>query len=60
MIADYDGTGFFAVEMAKDLRALAIESLAELDVGRDGVWPPIAFHMSIRFDVAHIGYFPDV
>ena|SRR6266704_1654426 len=59
MFADYDRPRRFADEFAKDLRALAIEAFTEFYVCRDRVRPPVLFHMSILFDVAHVGNFPE-
>jgi len=53
MFADDNCARFFASELSKNLRALAIEALAELHVWRDRLWPPIGFDTPIRCDVAH-------
>ena len=55
MFADDDCVWFVVAEMPKNLRGLAIKSFAELDIWRNRLRPPIAFHMSILFDVAHDG-----
>jgi hypothetical protein len=55
VIAEDDGARRFAFQMAKNLRALAIEALAENDVGRNGILPPIAFDASFAVNVAHDG-----
>ena len=55
MLPDYDFARLFAAKMAKDLRALTIEAFTELDVWRNRLRPPITFHMSILFNVAHVG-----
>jgi hypothetical protein len=60
MSADDNGTRIFAPEMPKDLRALAIKSFAKFHIWRDRVHPPVAFDMSILFDVAHEGKFPEL
>src|ERR1700716_2946295 len=59
MVTDHNCAGFFADHFPKNLRALAIEAFAEFNVWRDRVLPPILFHMSIWFDVAHVGNFPE-
>jgi hypothetical protein len=59
MVTDHNCAGFFADHFPKNLRALAIEAFAEFNVWRDRVLPPILFHMSILFDVAHVGNFPE-
>ena len=59
MFADNNRVRLLADEFAKDLRALAVETFAEFDVWRDRVRPPIFLHMSILFDVAHVGNFPE-
>src|SRR5215813_8642347 len=53
MFADYDCAWLLAPKLSKDLRALAIETLAELDIRRDWLRPPIAFNISIFSNVAH-------
>src|ERR1700736_6021331 len=59
MIANYNCAWFFADHFAKNLRALAIEAFAEFNIWRDRMRPPILLHMSILFDVAHVGNFPE-
>ena len=53
VIANDNRARLRAAQMPKNLRALAIESVAKFYVWRDGVRPPIAFHMPISSDVAH-------
>src|ERR1043166_8504837 len=53
MFADDDCPGFFASQLPKDLRALAIKSLAECDIRRNRLRPPIAFDLPIFSNVAH-------
>jgi len=60
MLAEHDGAGAFIAQKSKDLRSLAIETFAELHVWRNRLRPPIALYMSILFDVAHVGNFPEV
>jgi hypothetical protein len=60
MSADDNGTRVFAAKMPKDLRALAIKSFAKFDIWRDRLQPPVIFDMSILFDVAHEGKFPEL
>jgi hypothetical protein len=55
MFANYDCARFFASEHSKNLRALAIETLAELHVRRDRLLPPIVFNVSVLSNVAHNG-----
>src|SRR5207247_4462998 len=55
MIAEDDRARCFALEVPKDLGALAIEAFAEDDVGRDRVFPPIAFDPPLDVNVAHAG-----
>src|SRR5882724_6254563 len=57
MVADYDRARFCAAQVPENLRALAIKSFAEFHIWRDRLRPPIAFHMPIRLDIAHDGYF---
>ena|SRR6266581_4657836 len=59
MFANDNCAGLFADHLAKNLRGLAIKAFAEVDVRRDRVRPPILFHMSIVFNVAHLGNFPE-
>ena len=60
MFADNYGVRLFAPKLAEDLRGLAIESLAKLDIWRDRVRPPIGFDMSILSDVTHDENFPEL
>src|SRR6266481_1637022 len=60
VIAKHDCTGFFTPKMPEDLRGLTIESLPKFDIGRDRMRPPVVFHMSILFYVAHPGNFPEL
>jgi hypothetical protein len=60
MLADNYCSGFRAAKFAEDLRALTVKSFAELDVAWNRMRPPIILDMSIRFDVAHEGNFPEV
>jgi hypothetical protein len=60
MFADNYGVRLFAPKLAEDLRGLAIESLAKFDIWRDRLWPPIAFDVSIFFNVAHEGKCPEL
>src|SRR5437016_1733059 len=53
MFANHDCARFFASEHSKNLRALAIEALAELHVRRDRLLPPVVFNVSVLSDVAH-------
>jgi hypothetical protein len=53
MFADDYCARFFVSEESKNLRALAIKTVAELYVRRDRLPPPIVFHVSIFFNVAH-------
>jgi hypothetical protein len=53
VIANDNRVRLRAAQMPKNLRALAIESVAKFYVWRDGMGPPIAFHMPISSDVAH-------
>src|SRR5436190_22746515 len=53
MFTDDDCVRFFAPKLSKDLRALAIKSLAECDIRRDRLRPPVAFDAAIFSDVAH-------
>jgi hypothetical protein len=55
VIAENDGAGRFALEVAKDLGTLAVEAVAEDDVGRDRFLPPIVFDSALAVDVAHDG-----
>ena len=54
VFADDDCARFFASELPKNLRALAIKAVAELHVRRDWFLPPIAIDASIFFNVAHV------
>jgi hypothetical protein len=60
MVAEDDCTGFFIAKMPEDLRGLTIESLPKFYVCWDRIGPPVAFDMSILFDVAHEGKFPEL
>jgi hypothetical protein len=60
MLADNYCTRFPAAKFPEDLRALTVKSFAELDVAWNRMRPPIVLDMSIRFDVAHEGNFPEV
>jgi hypothetical protein len=53
VIADDNRARLRAAKMPKNLRALAIKSVAKSYVWRDGMGPPIAFHMPISSDVVH-------
>jgi hypothetical protein len=53
MFADDHCARFFASEKSKNLRTLAIKTLAELHIRRDRLPPPIVFHVSIFSNVAH-------
>jgi hypothetical protein len=53
VFADDDGARFFASEKPENLRALAIEAFAELNIRGDWLLPPIAFDVPIFFNVAH-------
>src|ERR1039457_6460788 len=55
MIPDDDRARIFAAQKTENLRGFAIETFAELDIRWDRMRPPIAFDMSILFDVAHEG-----
>ena len=59
VIAENDRARFSAEHLFEDLRALAVEALAEINIGRNWLRIPIVFYMSILFDVAHVGNFPD-
>ncbi len=59
VITENNGVRFFAEHLLENLCALAIKAFAELDVGRDRLRIPVALYMSILFDVAHVGNFPD-
>ena len=48
--------GAVLVQKAKNLRGFAIESFAEMDVGRNRIGPPIAFDAALAVDVAHVGH----
>src|SRR5438445_785112 len=54
MFADNYCARLFAPKLSEDLRGLAIESLAKLNVVRNWLRPPIAFDVSIFSNVAHI------
>jgi hypothetical protein len=60
MLADDDCVQFFAAKMSKDLRALAIKPFTKLHVARNWVRPPVAFDVSIVFDVGHEAKFPEL
>src|SRR5690348_18200744 len=53
MFPNDDCARFFASEHSKNLRALAIETLAKLHVRRNGLLPPVVFDVAIFFNVAH-------
>jgi hypothetical protein len=53
MFTDGDCARFFASEHSKNLRALAIKTVAELYVRRDRLLPPVVFYVSIFSNVAH-------
>jgi hypothetical protein len=53
MFADDDGMRPFVSEKPKNLRAFAIEALAKVHARRDWLLPPVVFHVSILFNVAH-------
>ena len=53
MFTDDDCARFFASEESKDLRALAIKTLAKCDIRRDWLCPPIPFDVPIFSNVAH-------
>ena len=53
MFADHHCARLFAAKLSKDLCALAIKSLAKLDVRRDRLRPPVGFDVSIVLNVAH-------
>ena len=59
VLANHNRAGLFADHFAKDLRAFAVKAFTEFDVRRNRVRPPILLHMSILFDVAHVGNFPE-
>jgi hypothetical protein len=59
MIPDDYRARLFADHFAKNLRALAVKAFAKLNVDRNWMRPPILLHMSILFDVAHVGNFPE-
>jgi hypothetical protein len=53
MFTDDDCARFFASELSKNLRALAIKAFRELDVRGDRLRPPIALDASVFSNVAH-------
>src|SRR4030095_14204460 len=53
VFADDDGARFFASKFSKNLRGLAIKAVAECDIRRDRLRPPIAFDVPIFSNVAH-------
>jgi hypothetical protein len=53
MVADNYCARFLAPKPSKDLRGLAIKSVAELNIARNWLWPPIAFDVSVLSNVAH-------
>ena len=53
VIAHDHGAGCFAAKVPKDLRALAIKSFAEDDVGRNRLRPPIAFNPALAVYITH-------
>ena len=60
VFTDHNCARFFADQLAKNLRALAVKSLAKFHIFRDRLRPPIAFNVSILSDVAHEGKFPEL
>jgi len=59
MVSEYNRARRFVAEEAENLGRFAIESLAELHSRRDRLGPPIAIDVPIRFDIAHVEYFPE-
>jgi hypothetical protein len=59
MVTNNNRARFLADHFPKNLRALAVEAFTEFHIWRNWVRPPILLHMSIRFDVAHVGNFPE-
>src|SRR5437762_4827070 len=53
MFADDDCPRFFASELSKNLRTLAIKAVAKVDVRRDRLLPPVAFDVPVFSNVAH-------
>ena len=53
VFADDDCARFFASKLSKNLRALAIKAVAELNVRRDRLRPPVTFDVAIFSNVAH-------
>ena len=59
MIAQTECVRLFRFHEAKHLRGFAIKPLAKIDIRRDRMRPPIAFHSAVRADVAHVLNFPE-
>ena len=59
VVTDYNGARRFVAKEAENLGRFAIESFAELHSRRDRLGPPIAIDVPIRFDIAHVEYFPE-
>src|SRR5436190_732176 len=55
VIADPDRSRRFGAEVAKNLRSLAVESLAKDNVWWNRLRPPIAFHAARTINVTHWG-----
>jgi hypothetical protein len=53
MFADDHCARFFASEKSENLRGFAIKPFAKFDVWWNRFRPPIAFHVTIFFNVAH-------
>ena len=55
VVPDDERARIFVAQKTENLRGLAIKTFAEFDIRWNRVVPPIAFDMSIWFDVAHEG-----
>ena len=53
VIANVDRAALAIAEKAEDLRGFAIKTRAEIDVGGNGIFPPITFDAAFVIDVAH-------
>ena len=58
MVAKFYGRGGAIAQETKDLRGLAIKALAENDIGRNRMLPPIILHAPLIVHVAHDGKLP--
>ena len=59
MFSEDERAGLFVAQESEDLRGLAIKPFAEFNIRRNRLGPPIAFHMSILPDAAHVENFPE-